>query len=253
MCTGHNTFAPTAFGWLGTLQENSLHVYTCDLAWTETQADFAWDWLHADERSRAERWREPVVRRRFIAGRAYLRWLLGQYLHLRLDEVEIRYAPQGKPVVDGIQFNLAHSWDVGVIAFAQKTPMGVDVEWIDPQLDFGQAARLAFSPQERAALEELPEHQQRDAFYQIWTCKEALLKAIGGGFHISPRSFSVQIGRSHSPRIASIEDSSIDVSQFQLAPIWVQDQYSAAIACIHNGAKPILEFAKLSASCTGSI
>ena len=253
MSTDLNSFISMGSGWLGELAENTVHVYTCDLAWTETQAAFAWRWLHVDERSRVERWRDPVVRRRFIAGRSYLRWLLGRYLHLRPDEVEIRYAPQGKPVVDGIQFNLAHSWDVGVIAFAQKIPVGVDVEWIDPQLDFGQAVRLAFSPQEKSMMEKLPEDQQRGAFYQIWTCKEALLKAIGEGFHISPRAFSVQIDRSQSPRIESIEENGIDVSQFQLTPIWVQDQYSAAIAYIHNGAKPILEFAKLSASCTGSI
>ena len=41
MSTDLNSFIPMGSGWLGELAENALHVYTCDLAWTETQAAFA--------------------------------------------------------------------------------------------------------------------------------------------------------------------------------------------------------------------
>jgi 4'-phosphopantetheinyl transferase len=56
----------------------------------------------------------------------------------------------------------------------------VDVEWIDPRRDLG-ALLPAFTPDERGALERIPDAERRAALFAAWTRKEARLKATGRG------------------------------------------------------------------------
>ena len=97
---------------------------------------------------------------------------------------EILRTERGKPyapALDGLDFNLSHARNHVLIAFARKQPLGVDIERIDRRIEIEDLARRFFAAAEADALEALPEAARPAAFVRLWTCKEAVLKALGLG------------------------------------------------------------------------
>jgi len=107
-----------------------------------------------------------------------------------------RYAPRppaawrftrnsnGKPAAAAaprpLAFNLSHSHDRVAIAVTAGAPVGVDIEYCDPRRDLLRLARRFYHPEEVAALEQRDAVGCRDLFYDLWTVKEARIKARGG-------------------------------------------------------------------------
>ena len=133
------------------------------------------------ERQRATRYAYPADRLRFRVGRAGLRYLLGQRLGLLPAAVALGLGRFGKPQLAppaGLHFNVAHSGEWVLIALASH-PVGVDVEWQAPMLDFAGVAAYRFSAAEQLLLAQSPQPQA--TFYQLWTQLEARTKAAGLG------------------------------------------------------------------------
>jgi 4'-phosphopantetheinyl transferase len=97
---------------------------------------------------------------------------------------EILRGEHGKPyapALDGLDFNLSHARNHVLLAFARNQPLGVDLERLDREHAVEDLARRFFAPMEADALQRLPPSHQLPAFLRLWTCKEAVLKAIGAG------------------------------------------------------------------------
>ena len=103
----------------------------------------------------------------------------------------------GKPfaLVDGIpaviSFNVSHSGECGLIAFAPAGRLGVDVEEITPRRDLASLIEAVMGPDEQAELAEMRGTARLRQFYRLWTCKEALIKALGTGFSTDVSRFQV--------------------------------------------------------------
>ena len=137
--------------------------------------------LTTAERARADRYRFSDDRRRSIVARAATRRLLARYLGsdpltLVIDEEKL-----GKPVLRGreIEFNASHSGDLVALAFARETAVGIDVERRRKLSDTLALTRRYFSADEVAIVERAAD--AGDAFFAIWTAKEAIVKASGKG------------------------------------------------------------------------
>lgn len=143
---------------------------------------------HLDEQElqRAKRLRSPDKARAFVVARARLRQILSGYLDRDPQSLRFSYGPAGKPalvgLVDSLSFNLAHSGNWGVCAVVGRGEVGVDVETINPALNYANLARRFFSETENQWLCACPEPRRLRCFYRIWTRKEAWLKGKGGGF-----------------------------------------------------------------------
>ena len=170
--------------WLGELPPAEVHLYRCCLDWEQSSLDWTDGWLSGTEKARAEQLVDPVKRNRFSAARASLRWLLAKYLDQSPHLVTIHYEEGGKPYVQDLQFNVSHSRDRALIAITRTCSAGVDIEFIDPGVSYWQVAALAFTPKEHQALSAIAQEKQRQVFYEMWTSKEALLKAHGCEFDI---------------------------------------------------------------------
>ncbi|MEM1369698.1 MAG: 4'-phosphopantetheinyl transferase superfamily protein [Cyanobacteria bacterium P01_H01_bin.15] len=139
------------------------------------------------ERSRAERFKFPVHRDRFIVAHGILRVLLGRYMKQLPEGIEFVSGHRGKPFLgpksqfgpEPLYFNISHSGDWGLFAFARQ-PVGVDLE-ASRQTDVLTLAQRFFSRDEAEALTKLSDSEQLSVFYQFWTGKEAFLKATGDG------------------------------------------------------------------------
>lgn len=117
------------------------------------------------------------------AARALLGRLLARYANLDQPPLIARTG-RGKPyapALPGIDFNLSHARDHVLIGIARAQPLGVDLERIDRKLDAHDLARRFFAGREADALDALPEAERAMAFLKLWTCKEAVLKALGAG------------------------------------------------------------------------
>ncbi len=164
--------------------------------------------LPATDRERAARFSRNDARARYLAGRYALRAALGELLGV--PPAGLRFVRRchrcgetghGKPALrwprdERVDFNLAHSGALVAVAAVRGGRVGIDVERLRPGLDVLGVARLAFSADEIAELEALPNpDERRAAFFRCWTRKEAYLKARADGLPGSLRAWSVPCSR----------------------------------------------------------
>src|SRR3954465_15710316 len=140
--------------------------------------------LSADEHARASRYARGDDGRRWAAGRAALRMLIGERAGVHPREVGFVHGPHGKPhVEDGPCFNLSHAGTIALVALGGAREVGIDVERTDRR---SHAILRALTASEREAIGEAPAHLE---LMRIWCRKEALAKATGGGLRWASERF----------------------------------------------------------------
>ncbi|HTR57806.1 MAG TPA: 4'-phosphopantetheinyl transferase superfamily protein [Casimicrobiaceae bacterium] len=156
------------------------------------------DWLSAAEHARAARFGREYLRRRYVIGRASLRWALGRTLSLAPAAVPIVRGERGRPRldgIDGIDFNVSHTGDVALIGIARDgSRIGVDIERADRRVNADGLARKFLTPAERTTLASLSADERRARFVRYWTCKEALSKATGDALSAPFREIEITLG-----------------------------------------------------------
>ena len=151
--------------------------------------------LSDDECRRADRFKADRHRDQYIRGRGRLRQILADYMQQAPGVVVFRYGARDKPYVaaPGPHFNLSHTDDFAALAVCAECEVGIDVERIRP-IERDIAERY-FSAAEVEALGRVDDDDWFDAFYRIWTAKEAVIKALGEGLSLGLDRFSVPVGR----------------------------------------------------------
>ncbi len=144
--------------------------------------------LASDERARADRFRFAADADRYVIGRSVLRVLISDVVGMAPERIVFTYSANGKPSVPGLEFNLAHSGDAIVIAI-HRSPIGIDLERIDRAVDVAGLGRVCLTAREREVMQPLP--LSPEAFFRLWTRKEAWLKAVGAGLSFPLRDVDV--------------------------------------------------------------
>jgi phosphopantetheine--protein transferase-like protein len=140
--------------------------------------------LSAKETVKSQRFRFSHDRLSYIVVHGLLRWVLGRHMGISPDAVEISYNSFGKPYVSGyfpeIFFNLSHSSGLSVLAFDPGNEIGVDVERIEDDFEYDPIVQQFFTKEEGRYIQQV-KAESRNRFYELWTRKEAFLKAVGTG------------------------------------------------------------------------
>ena len=215
-----------------TLRTGDVHVWTVPLSSTNATLQKLRLLLSNAERERASRFTFEKDQARFVSCRASLRILLGRYTGLPPEKIVFRYEPQGKPALAGVagwQFNVSHSRDQAAIAVSRYDSIGIDLELIDPHFPRHEVAADILASDELRDLNALPPARQPEYFFQLWTLKEALLKAIGGGFSIDPREIRIRLDAALNPEIVSAPPDFIHAS---LHLFTLQPGFSSALAVL---------------------
>lgn len=148
--------------------------------------------LSKDEVDRSDRFVFTRDKERYLAGRILLRTALATYIGLAPDKIAIKYGNSGKPFIDAkVQFNCSHSQEIFVIAVSDHKGIGIDIESIRPLDDIEGLMRQVFSEKEKEFIRTQSQSMQKQVFFQLWTRKEAVLKALGKGIDSSITQFSV--------------------------------------------------------------
>lgn len=141
--------------------------------------------LSLQEQQRARRFACDEALHLFVAAHATLHWSLRR---AGLNRYDFACTPQGKPYLSdhpGLHYNLSHTTGLIAVALSFDQPIGVDVERLATRQTYRELAPRVMTPAECAymAVQAAPE----DRFTQLWSAKEALMKATGLGFGLPPR------------------------------------------------------------------
>ena len=165
--------------------------------------------LSPDERARYARFRFARDQRDYAAAHALLRTSLSRYADVAPGSWQFREAPGGKPSLvlgDGmppLSFNLSHTHGLVACAIASGSDVGIDVESVDRDVGDGVAERF-FSESENADLRQCASEPLRARrFIELWTLKEAYVKAIGKGLSHPLDSIVFDVADRESIRVSA--------------------------------------------------
>jgi len=111
----------------------------------------------------------------------------------------------GKPAIEStgkadhtLSFSVTHTRGMVACAIAAGRPVGIDVEQTDRLDGLQEIADRCFTREEAGYLRASPEHTRDIRFVELWTLKEAALKATGEGLSrpLDTVRFSVHHGNS---------------------------------------------------------
>ncbi len=178
------------------LAAGDVHVWYCNID-DVRDADLLarYDALMTDgERVRHRRYYFERDRHMFLITRALVRTVLSHYADCEPAAWRFGANEYGRPhivgPVSGPFFNLSNTPGLVACAVAHTERVGVDVEKITRRTEPLNIASRFFSASEVASLTSVPECEQRERFFALWTLKEAYIKARGMGLAIPLGQFS---------------------------------------------------------------
>ena len=225
------TNSPWWSPWRGADGATILHV---DLTPDADRVARALSLLDAEEMTRWRRFLSERARREFALCRAALRISLCERLCCENRALSFGYGEHGKPFarVEGqcarIGFNVSHSGRHGLIAIAAHDGIGVDVEERVAQRDLEGIGSLVYGPAERRLLAAAG-REKVHLFYRLWSMKEALIKAIGAGFSLSPSRFEVPEPILHGDQSGVFRFPHAPADEWQLLDLG-EPRFAAALA-----------------------
>lgn len=157
--------------------------------------------LDERERERAARFRQPHDRATYVLAHAMWRYAMGRTLGLEASQVPLACTTKGQPILPGTAYatSLSHSGQQVAFAVTKAAAIGVDLERFPPRHTLDELANVLCSTSEAAQLALLPADAREASLLQLWTRKEALLKAFGIGLSESLTSVSVNTTDAISP------------------------------------------------------
>lgn len=215
------------------LQPGEIHIWQASLEATD-QITRLLPLLSDDEQTRAGRFHFQKDRDRFVIARGVLRVILSQYLDIQPQDLKFQYSEMGKPSLTHFPelcFNVSHSGQIALYAVAQSCEVGIDVEQIRPERDWEAIATRFFSTQEQTTLKQLSPDLKLQGFFNCWTRKEALLKAIGQGLRLPLDQFTVSLTPGEPARLLQVEwNLTQRAEEWWIEALPVAAGYAAAVA-----------------------
>ncbi len=204
-------------------------------------------WLvDLDRFSEDTRWLSPVqaeryahlssnkrIRRRFVTACAR-RIILAGSMNLPIDAIGFECDNQGKPRLAGnlkktVRFNISHSGKYALLAIGYKREVGVDIEFHSPLRNIERIIKI-LHPQEQRELASIPDLEKRQkTFFDLWTCKEAYLKATGAGLRRGLRSIQIPSGLINQPEAEKYRRLSPLPGNWFFLPLNCPQGYSATL------------------------
>ncbi len=190
-----------------------------------------WEW------AKSRQFNRKADRESYILLHGLLRSMLANSLGMPPECIKFHYNQNGKPYVSGagptIFFNMSHSSDISLLGFDPVSEVGVDVEKINLNVDYEAIIRHFFTPGEISYIHERNEKPIR-RFFEIWTRKEALLKAIGTGI---TENLDVDMSGVTPPRLKHVSNGVKNIGMLHLKTLAFGDDYILSTASANGFGK----------------
>ncbi len=181
------------------LSKGHVDVWLCDLKQLSGDIKIFYSILSEDERDRADKLKVEDKKQQYIITRGVLRERLGLLTNIDPKDFVFDYLEHGKPVMANnhqcadITFNVSHSYDLAMIAIAQKQSIGIDIEKINYESDHQALMTRFFSKAEQTEFQTMLDANKARAFCACWTRKEAFIKAVGDGVSYGLDKFNIAV------------------------------------------------------------
>jgi len=212
---------------------DAVQIWRVDLELEESRLAQFRALLSPEEIARADRFRFPADRRRFVASHGALRLILSTAVAVPAEHLLFTKDPGGKPRLagrppaGGVRFNLSHSGETALIALSRTREVGVDLEQIRPDRATAELARRYFSPAESGPLTALPPGERTAAFFACWARKEAYLKARGDGLRFPLERFTVSLGE--PAKLLEVQGEPAECSRWEMYSLALGAEYAGAV------------------------
>jgi 4'-phosphopantetheinyl transferase len=199
--------------------------------------------LTPDERAEQGKFQATWRRQEFLATRVLVRAALSLYAGVAPADWRFARSAHGKPELSGpasappLRFSLSNTAGLVACGVTTEQELGVDVEDTTRSVAMLELADRNFAPAEVASLRALPEARRSARFFEIWTLKEAYVKARGRGLGIPLEQFSFQLEGSEAVRLAC--DAGFDDERaWQFRLFRLLDRFTLAVGVRHEGSNP---------------
>ena len=211
------------------LQAGEVAIWGADVSEMIEEIDALTGLLSVEELKKAERLKDEQAQRMCVVARGGLRVLLGAYTNQSPSQVMFDQQVGGKPMLESgeMSFNLAHSGDWVVWAFAASGEVGVDLEQVRAHVLHARVARRYFQPAEQQALAEASDASR---LFDMWAAKEALVKASGKGVFAAMNEVELTL-------VGGVVPDEAVVGDWYLRRVEAGSMYACALA----SDQPILE------------
>ena len=162
------------------IDSNTIHCWQIDL---EDLNPDLYLLLSKEEKYKADKFARIELKNRYSQSRVGLRIILGKYLNIQPENVEIVIPSSGKPEVmeSNLKFNIAHTSANLLVGISTGEPIGVDIEKVISRKFDLDIQEKYFKEPEKEWIRSCDLNSKDCAFIQIWSCKEALLKERAKG------------------------------------------------------------------------
>lgn len=216
------------------LGEHEVHVWRVPVDTSAADLASLQAVLSAEELAKAQRFVFERDRTCSIVAHSILRILAGRYVQTSPSLLRFTLNKYGKPALESpglpLQFNLSHSANLVLCAFAWRRNLGVDVEYMRANIDYDELARYCFSPFEQEILGGLSSDAKHQAFYNCWTRKEAYIKARGMGLSLPLDIFDVSLLPGDEAALLHSREDPGEVQRWLMRRLLPGDGYAGALA-----------------------
>lgn len=185
--------------------------------------------------------RAHVPRRLHLVARGLQRTILSRFVpSVAPRDWRFERGAGGRPSIAAehavdLDFNIAHTTGLVAIAVGAGMRLGIDVETFGRRPSLPIAQRY-FSGREIAALEALPADEQPRRFVELWTLKEAYLKAVGTGISGGLGSMTFEL---RNGDIAFERPSDPDAARWRFHQRMVGEAHLLALAWLAPPGSPV--------------
>jgi len=221
------------------LSTDEIHVWIARLANDHRTAAYFLAILSEQERTRAERFSYESDRLRFIQAHGIVRQILADYAGKNAAALSFRANRFGKPFLvrdantPNIQFSVSHSGNCCVLALRLDHSIGIDVEKLRDLPNLKRMSYRYFTQSEADTLGALQGTQQRNAFFSLWTHKEAMVKGLGISLAANLRQIEFDFDPTRGLRLVSWGSNTSIAQEWSLRSLSPAPEYIAAVVCQH--------------------
>lgn len=165
--------------------------------------------LSPAERDRLGRLVFEADRWHYLAAHVLLRRALSSFAPVPPEAWSVAAAEErGRPEIASpesarrLRFSLTHTRGLAACAVCLDRDVGVDAEAIDARLLSPEVAARFLSAAECEEVAVLPEERRAFRLLELWTLKEACLKARGDGLSVAPTELSFALAAGRSPAVS---------------------------------------------------
>lgn len=141
----------------------------------------------------------------YLVTRAFVRHCLSRYFSMNPNEFEFEFEKAGRPKLvtkklnSDLYFSISHTAGLVSCAFSRFPDLGLDVEKMSSGEHLMEMSSDILSVEELSTIEPLSQNRKLQILSEIWTLKEAYLKALGIGMVDDLRSFGIKYSRDLVP------------------------------------------------------